>query len=1713
MSSSKKRKNVKQVSGSGLAILKHIVEEPYFSTGHLVEKRSQSLSKIRLEQHTKIFASMCPDEILDHYDDYTTRMYYTTLMLGDVSGFTDLTERYTMAGKGGPSKLTETLNSYIGAMVQEILSHKGDVLKFSGDAFIVMWKLEDGDVMRDVAIEAMHTACIIQKHFGTFDTDVGVTLKVKLAIASGKTYFTSIGNPEKVSHYIITGKPVWDVKYAEGLCRGGDILVAPSSWQWANPNEFVHEVLPDGIHTLILSSTIVWEQTKDGYKTDDPDDDDLIGKSATLFSSFATDRVPEPEAVSVLMNLTGDALARYQHRQVDYSLRPKINKVAKEHLKEKLISYMLRPVIKAVEMDEPIEYLTEMRQVVILFINVITTVVGKRRLISIVNLAYNNIFQIVDSMQGCVNKTNLFDKDLLFLCIFGLRGNTHELESQIGLRCAAKVRETLAAQRHVKSVTIGVTTGMTYCGVVGHILRREYTVIGMPVNKAARLMCAYSNKVVCDRDSFLRSHLDNRHFVLQEPKKLKGITNTGPIYEFFEQTNVQGQDEMSMKYPILGRDNELGIFQNMLEQFLNTQHSAEPKAEVATPIKNILIIKSEPRMGKSRLLDEFVYCLAGKIPYNRIFLMSRDSEIPLTLINLIFSVPLGFTTSSTVKERETKILSYLGNKKYTKWLCALNEIFNMNFQISKEYQGMQETEKQSLFSKLLIKLMRKSFNSFWIVLVDDAEFCDKASFPFLATIVQQNLIFFVFAHRHKFSFESALTDNILDRTETINLTGVDKWFHTGLACQFMNVMGIPAELEKVIQEKSMGSPGWIESYLLSLVQVGGLVIKTISEKHLRNTALVIPSVEMLKRSLSKTDRLSSSQFVKDRQDEWRMYRSSYRDSTVTVAGKKSINLTKKDDNDDNQIAICIISKNFSLEEVDTEMTMDVMILKTFDSLSPLDQVLLKYAAVFGETINRNMLENLLEETSQHDIALLCTFSKFAYWNAQVVISRGYQNLFSSHEITEALIAPTWSFVATVQLYFFCPEGLQELPKYASCGLMRFKMSMFRETTYRLMTENQKVEIHRKSLKYLQNTTRRCVACGEGHFVKLLGQRYIEDDAKERKKRETFNYMIDIAENLVGNSSAGFKEQLLSNASLQDEMKCVRAFKPIDKCPTRTFSNLDFTNCQCNLILVTAYTQILDHCRGVGRKDKVLTTILEFVEICLATCNVPQARKLLNDGEVILSQMFQDSNDELNVLPLLSGKIQILQGRCCLEIGLVAKASEYLNQAIKTLGYSFPKTAAMSRIKSAMLLKQQRLMFGCLRQCTVGVLDGDAADFTDQLANCLAQMYILFKIKGQFEHAQLAAIWGLNAALKSNRDFFVLCTAYVNMMITAHRHQYRSIVLALEDNAINVCCRKKDTVELQELNAVAELYVRIFFSRWLRGDSRKATSLGFVTFRICNTIRAISLELSILPRLIHLLIIARRHDEAVSMMRGLEFNCNDDVDKSGRTWYYALCVDIQLETGLTILPYRKCEQYYQEQGQTMINLRDPESEKRYFTCMWLWCIRTEHLEAAIVWKTEMINACNVASEFSIATSFTATKRLEGLIISYVHKINSRNIKAIGHLIVEIKKQFKVINKIIKVIKIIYPRYNLLKAYYHMVHSRKKLGMKYLQRSKTLAIKMENIMIYEWASHCEKVWTGAINSIQCDMWKENVTKEKIVGWHEIDTRSNVVPYSLPLPKFSH
>ncbi|XP_036143704.1 adenylate cyclase type 10 [Monomorium pharaonis] len=1599
---------------------------------------------------------MCPDEILDHYDNYETREYHTTLMLGDVSGFTDLAEKYTKTGVGGPSKLSETLNSYIGAMVQEILSHNGDVVKFSGDAFIVMWKLQEGMLMRDIASEAMQTACIIQKHFGTYNTDVGVTLRVKLAIASGIIYFTSIGDPNTMSYYVITGKPVWDVKFAEALCRGGDIIVAPSSWQWANPNEYIYEKLPDDVHTLIIACSVMWYQSRydilNGTKIDDKTTEDIK-------SPFGLSPEAKTPNNKILSNWIGEVQNEHDFEEVDYSLRPKVIKVAKEGLKDSLRSYMLRPVIRSVEMDEPLEHLTEMRQVVILFINVITTVMDNIELISLVSEAYKLVCGVVGEMHGCVNKTSLFDKDLIFLCIFGLRGDKHVLESQIGLRCASRLRQELLVMENVKSVTIAVTTGMTYCGVVGHILRREYTVIGMSVNKAARLMVAYNNKVICDRESFLHSRLEARHFILQKPRHLKGITNIGPVYEFEEQIKFT-PELIQRKYPLLGREAQIKIFQQMLSNLI--AHFTMDKTQHLELEYSMLVIKGEPKIGKTRLLSEIAQNIPTGVSHNYISLVMSDAKTSYSLAHMIFFMPLGFNLITATREREEILMSHLSNVK-PELLCALNQLFNVKFKMSPHYTRLSKKQKRKLLRMFLLQLMKSCFKELWVVIIDNIQYSDDDSMKLFHTMSKQNTIFFVLSLGCRLTGEYEIHP-VLKEARIIKLDPIDKWYHAALACQILDIYGISPELERLIQEKSFGNPGWIESYLLSLTQSGSLVILHISTTLAEEMGYVLPPIYMLKRLALEDIFLNNENNKEERSDKWKMYRISYRNGPISSMKLQSVVHKSGIPIYDETIAVCKFSEGFVPEE-DVGMTMDVMVLKMFDSLTPLDQLLLKCASVLGEIINRSMLEYLMEDKSKREIGLAikklfeiqifgCARGDFTTSGRPLVF---YRNIRKSNFETETTCE-------CVDLMI--PDELIDLPRYASCGLLHFKMSMFRETTYRSLTENQKMELHSKALKYLRQHTKRCMACGEIQFTRLLGKTAVQEIKRTK-------LVVDIAETHQLEEATYTLKKEAENDIQQVTERAPNVFNIFRKVrrPTKTFSNVDFANCQCHLILTTVYAQMLEHCQGIGKSDMILTAILEFVEVCLASNNVPQARRLLSDAEVLLQQMFEMNDEKLILLLYLKAKIQTFQGKCHMESGLISEASKKLNEALHNLGYNYPRRKFTIDLKSTIQLDLLRWRLICPKRWKIDTTNELITNYIEQLAKCLAQMFIVFReTKTMQKQARLAAIWGLNAALDASNDFFTLCASFTNMMFTAHVYQTKfSIVPYLEKQALSICAKKGDLLEFQELKAIAELYAGIFFSRWLRGEISKAIRIGFITMRMAQTMDSVFLKLHILPRLAHLLMLSCRHSEVVAMLRELEFASRNNMDKSSCTWYYALCADVQLDTGLTVLSFQNCDEYYLKEGETIISLHDPEAERRYFTSMWLWCIRTQQWEATKVWNSRNITAESAVDEHKVAVTITALKKLEGLLILYM----------------------------------------LMKAYYYMIQSRKSAAIRMLQKTKQLSMKVDNRMIYAWANHCHQVWLGATSSIHEDLWKERTTKI-YDGWDEINANDSImISFTLPLP----
>ncbi|KAI4466740.1 testicular soluble adenylyl cyclase [Holotrichia oblita] len=833
--------------------------------------------------------------------------------------------------------------------------------------------------------------------------------------------------------------------------------------------------------------------------------------------------------------------------------------------------------------------------------------------------------------------------------------------------------------------------------------------------------------------------------------------------------------------------------------------------------------------------------------------------------------------------------------------------------------------------------------------MENANNIDEESWPLFKEILDVDMCFIVMTINS--SFINKLSEDAKKvmhhhNARTIQLSAIDKWYHAGLACQILEVRAIPADLEKVIQIRSNGNPGWIESFLISLVQGGGLNIKKVLKESLKDLGLVVPADEMLTSILS----ISSN------------------------------------------------SPAFDFNDISSSLTV-VLIMKTYDSLSSYQQLLLKCSAVIGEMIPRDMLNYVMNQKNPRMTAravqklfeirvLSCARGDFTQGDACVSFDMRLVNPNKDTAIK--------CDCKGIRIHETCLD----LPKYASCGYFRFRLGAFRETTYNQLTDSQRKEFHGRAVRYLEKETRKCKACGNAFFVRILGVRYDEGMKKKLKKergsrkaqRSATNNMdlqkkvsqFSAATSSTGSPSRsqnvnmstggeskysalkkGSSDMLKQNCIAVTTIKRLRFRNSL----TKTFSYADFSNCQCPQILASMYNQLIEHCEGSDLKDKLMDAMLEYAYLCIISYNIPQAIKILNRALTFLeTQVTADIDDGTEwKIPLIRAKIEALFGRCKVELGEIAEAQQLFMKAMTDYG------------------------------------------------------------------------------------------------------------------------------------------------TFLRSEIEHSIELGFVMLRISSTIHAVTYSLQAMPILIQALIMRKRIMEAVTVLFELEYFAEEDIDNSGRTWYYALCIGIHLETGYTVIPYNQCERLYHIEGETMSTVRDPDAEKRYFTVM--WSIRNDDWESATIWHSKIRNfSIGGGDQDSIANIFTALYLLEALLVFMVGKMDRRNIEAMSNAYKEIGILMKTLEKTLKVVKAIAPRFYHLKAYYKYIRYEENTAMSYLRKARNNAIKYENLLEESWLEHSEKAWTNSLSAVNADFWTEHCDPNNIIDYHEIDANNGRIGhYTLPTPLY--
>lgn len=158
----------------------------------------------------------------------------------------------------------------------------------------------------------------------------------------------------------------------------------------------------------------------------------------------------------------------------------------RERVRDLFGRHVGRDVALAAERERP-KLGGEERHVAVIFIDIVgsTKLVTSRPPVEVVHLL-NQFFTIVveevDRHHGLVNK---FEGDAS-LAIFGAPNHLDSPEDE-ALACARTIADRLAQEMPELQAGIGVAAGTVVAGNVGAKERFEYTVIGEPVNEAARL--------------------------------------------------------------------------------------------------------------------------------------------------------------------------------------------------------------------------------------------------------------------------------------------------------------------------------------------------------------------------------------------------------------------------------------------------------------------------------------------------------------------------------------------------------------------------------------------------------------------------------------------------------------------------------------------------------------------------------------------------------------------------------------------------------------------------------------------------------------------------------------------------------------------------------------------------------------------------------------------------------------------------------------------------------------------------------------------------------------------------------------------------------------------------------------------------------------------------------------------------------------------------
>ncbi|KAI4900581.1 hypothetical protein NFI96_017263, partial [Prochilodus magdalenae] len=1540
--------------------------------------------------------------------------FYGVLLFADISGFTALTEKFSCKKGYGADELTHTLNSYIGDIVKYILAHRGDILNYAGDAILALWTVERSQLSEVISL-AVRCSLSIQEHCGVRKTGVDCDLRVKIGISAGVLSKVIVGD-ETSHYYVVIGRAVDEVRLAEGLAEASTIILSPNAWELCNRTDFVIDHIENERAVKVRYLKRVPNFSVQDYLQE-------IGKNV------------EHE------NFQQDCLRKASR------LKPHVER---ENIMRK---YIMKTVLQKIDDNQPLEYLSEIRPATIVFVNLqFEDVNNDMEQCVAIHKAAISIGQQMLHHHGKINKVFMFDKassslfGCTFLCLFGLPGDKRIDESAHALQAAYSIQEVCFQEiKILKTFSAGVTTGPVFCGVMGHPLRHEYTVIGRKVNLSARLMMYYPGLVSCDIETRNFSKLPSFYFTELPNKALKGVCSPGPIYQFMgnKRQTLVGKAPMSFQrkedYPLLGRQKELDVYFKGLKDFL------EARSSVANVYSKVIIFEGPTGYGKSHLLAEIVHRASKEqvrvMPFELTKLDIKQSNYTLqTLLALLLEIQ----DCKGYAERERIILSKIHHPELRENVCFLNDILQVKFPVSPTVSLMDSQSKASEMRKYFLQLFCKLVEEEpCVFVIDQAHFVDETSWSFLLEVCQQASLLIFMALQPQANLSGHVPIIRLPHAIYFKLPVLDPSVIIQLACQALNVVHITNELKLFLVERSHGVPYYCEEILKSLYLGGMIQIEALEEQEPEDKTSPKPCC-------SKSSQVWQEEEVQED--------STFSQQISSIVKARKILFLDRSPNEPS--FVCLVRKSTKFTEVPIPLTLKGMALAHLDQLQPTEQMLVKCAAIIGHTFSTQMLLDILPDVTLQKLSVSlellfkCGLFECAFRHTNLSLP------FSKEaECCNSLSC----FCAGNQHISNIDQNVVRLASVGGvwkCQVMCFCTPLVKEAAYELWLKEQKKEIHSKCANYLQQQVCYCQECGReeficGHKAALDG---ITTDSNGDLVQESCKRMV----------------YLHVSVSRSDEQNFLTM---VDSVVAEKRASIDSKRrCNCAELVEHVLIPLTRHLMGVGDVPRAFYYLLESAAACVYLSNYLKALSCLNEAKIILKNLkagmpaFEtaDPKVKVKICKFEAACVFRLTGEILFNTGQILEAEEEFLKALRLLNSRFPRNHVALSMKY-ILEKMKTLHY---RSQDIKISQKRDLAFLQERIYCLSYLWQINCMRLLPMRALLAITMEANLATSTAEKFKVLFSA------VDHFH-YSQMVGDVVECSRYECLLFRQLAEQPSCNKELELI--FYFTRTVAivrlctGNLEQSVQYTVQAQQVIQVLNRPHLDMGAIAVLYMPLLLTNRYKECVQLIQSLEHLGTISVAKG---WFYAACFDFLLYAGFAFRPFEECLTFVEECQSDPNLVADKSLMINLYSATALWYARLG------VWKKVTLffrKAHDVYIEIpaSIHSHRGEVMFLECSVLLLRKALSGqdkdKDAKTIYNKTI---KWFSDYSQRYATNRIFLPRVQHLKAFCYLLNSCEKKANDNLKNALQLSEKQGNLLDQSWIRESQDIWSGACTQTLVD-----------------------------------